>query len=71
MATDLDVAHKEAAAGGPPPMPLQEYTDKTFAILESEPAKELKEVAVGFAAMGAGAWRKSIGTILEEFHLGG
>lgn len=67
--TDLDAAHRTTR--GPPPMPLAEYTEKTFRILDTEQAKNLKEVAVGFAAMGAEAWRNSMGTILERMQLGG
>lgn len=69
VATDLDANHRLADA--PPPMPLDEFTDKTFAILDQQAAKELKEVAVGFAAMGVNAWRQSIGEILNKMHLGG
>jgi uncharacterized oxidoreductase len=68
--TQLDANHKEAA-GGYPPMPLQEYTDETFKILDSKDAKDLKEVGVGFAAMGAEAWRSSIGAVLEKLGFGG
>lgn len=69
--TDLDIAHKEVSERGPPAMSLQEYTDKTFDILEKNNANELKEVAVGFAAMGANAWRGSIGKILVDMKIGG
>ena len=52
-------------------MALDEYTDKTFEILDNNKAADLKEVAVGFAAMGADAWRGSIGKILENMKMGG
>lgn len=71
VATDLDANHKETSDKGLPAMPLDEYTDKTFEILDNNKAEELKEVAVGFAANGAGAWRGSIGQILEKMNLGG
>ncbi|KIW10283.1 hypothetical protein PV08_11245 [Exophiala spinifera] len=67
--TDLDAAHKQPDL--PPPMPLAEYTDKTFEILNGKPAKEIKEAAVGFAAMGAEAWRGAFGGFLEHMKLGG
>jgi len=43
--------HKEVSNTGPPVMPLQEYTDKTFAILDSGKASELKEVRSGLRRM--------------------
>ncbi|KAJ9623373.1 hypothetical protein H2204_011189 [Knufia peltigerae] len=69
VATDLDAAHKPTDI--PAPMPLAEYTDKTFEILNGKPATEIKEVGVGFAAMGAEAWRGAFGGILEHMKLGG
>lgn len=68
--TALDANHKEVA-GGMKPMPLQEYTDETFKILDANKAKDLKEVAVGFAAMANDAWRGSIGAILDKLGFGG
>ncbi|KPI41137.1 putative oxido DltE [Cyphellophora attinorum] len=65
VATDLDKEHKEASKGAPPPMPLEEYTDKVFEILDGSEAKELKEVGVGFAQMGVGKWREAFGPVLE------
>ena len=70
VSTELDTAHKDAA-GEMEPMPLQEYTDESFEILDNNNAKDLKEVAVGFAAMGAQAWRGSIGATLEQLGMGG
>ena len=70
VSTELDSAHREAA-GEAQPMALQEYTDKSFEILDNNDAKDLKEVAVGFAAMGADAWRGSIGAVLEQAGWGG
>ena len=53
--------------GGPEkamkPMPLKEYMDAAIAKIESG---ERKEIAVGFAEMGAGAWRKTFGGMLEK-----
>ena len=54
-----------------PAMPLPEYTEKTFEILDSADAKDVKEVAVGFAENGAKAWRGAYGPILEGMKLGG
>jgi len=69
--TELDIAHKEVSNTGPPGISLEEYTAKTFEILDGNKASELKEVAVGFAENGAKAWRGSIGAILEGMKIGG
>ena len=58
VSTDLDALHRSDNVNKP--MPLDEYTESVFEILESNKATDLKEVAVGFAAMGAEAWRNSI-----------
>ena len=47
------------------PMPLQEYMDVTMKTLEEAEAKDLKEVAVGFAEKGVSTWRGSFGKVLE------
>ena len=47
------------------PMPLDEYMDKTMATLQGADAKDLKEVATGFADMGVSTWRASFGKVLE------
>lgn len=67
--TDLDAAHKSSTNAEA--LTLQDYTDQTFEILDNNKAEDLKEVAVGFAANGAKAWRGSIGGILEAMKLGG
>ena len=46
------------------PMPLEEYMDKTMATLEGSKASELREVATGFAEMGASIWRAAFGKVL-------
>lgn len=63
--TELDDKHKEAA-GGFPAMPLQEYTNKTFDILDGKEAGELKEVGVGFADMGSKAWRGAFQPVFDQ-----
>lgn len=69
VATDLDANHR--ASNGPPPMPLEEFTDKIFEILDREQAKTLREVSVGIGAVASGAWRQAFGPILENMQLGG
>lgn len=68
--SELDVGHREkniAAQGGAEkaqkPMNQEEYLDKALVELEKE---DVREAAVGFAAMGASAWRNTFGPILEN-----
>lgn len=69
VATQLDAAHPGST--DMPAMKLQDFTDQIFEILDKNDAKDLKEVAVGFAAMGVGAWRGAFGPILEGQKIGG
>lgn len=71
VGTDLDVAHKAVSEQGPPSMALEEYTEKTFAILDGNKAGDLKEVGTGFSQNGINAWRGSIGKILDGMGIGG
>jgi short-subunit dehydrogenase involved in D-alanine esterification of teichoic acids len=50
------------------PMPLKEYMEITTAQLEKG---GLKEVSIGFAALGVTAWRNAFGPILEQFGMAG
>ena len=60
--TDLDAANRLDKVLTP--MELDDYTEQTLEILE-KPAGEIKEVAVGSAAMRAEAWRKAFDPILQ------
>jgi uncharacterized oxidoreductase len=64
VGTELDLKHKEAAAGIEP-MPLEEYTSKVMEVLESTTPAEVKEAGVGFAEMAIKAWRGAFQPILE------
>jgi short-subunit dehydrogenase involved in D-alanine esterification of teichoic acids len=46
------------------PMELDDYTRQTLEVLD-KPAREIKEAAVGGAAISAQAWRKAFDPILE------
>lgn len=70
VGTELDAAHRDAS-GGLKPMPLKDYTDGVFEILDKNEAKDLKEVAVGFATMARDAWRGAFDPILEMMGQGG
>ena len=61
--TDLDAANRM----GGNPMELDEYTQQTLKILE-KPGKEIKEAAVGFAAVVAGKWREAFDPVLKMRH---
>lgn len=64
--TELDAANR-LDKGEMKPMELDDYTEQTLAVLE-KPAAEIKEAAVGFAAMGSQAWRKTFDPILAAIH---
>jgi uncharacterized oxidoreductase len=64
--TDLDLVHKEAA-GGLPPMPLNEFTDAIFKILDGKKASEIKEFGVGLGDMASNAWRGAFQPIADQF----
>lgn len=71
--TELDLHFRERLAklqgkSGHPPMPLDEYMEKTTAILEMEGNKE---VAVGFAEVGVNTWRGAFGPVLDNFGIAG
>lgn len=57
--------------GGLRGMDLEDYTNETFQTLDSQPAKDLKEVAAGSAVGRVNAWRSSIGEMLKSSGLGG
>lgn len=78
--TDLDAHCREqtiALMGGRenwhPPMPLEEYMSQAMENLANtdENEKPLKEVSVGFGALGAGAWRGTFGPIFKQFGVEG
>jgi uncharacterized oxidoreductase len=78
--TDLDAQCREqtiALMGGRenwhPPMPLEEYISQAMEGLAKtdENGKPLKEVSVGFGALGAGAWRGTFDPIFKQFGIQG
>ncbi|KAF4636409.1 hypothetical protein G7Y89_g1677 [Cudoniella acicularis] len=75
VATELDTKFKERyieAQGGADkarvPISLEEYMAEVTGEFEKEGAKE---VAVGFAKLGADAWRGTFGPILQNFGMKG
>lgn len=68
--TALDAGHRaetvEAQGGGEKalkPMPLEAWLDTTMASFKEE---SVNEITTGFAQMGATAWRKAFGPMLEQ-----
>ncbi|KIV99567.1 uncharacterized protein PV09_08745 [Verruconis gallopava] len=48
------------------PLPMNEFVDEIFGVLDNSDAKDLKEVAVGTAVPRVKAWRDGIGAILAQ-----
>lgn len=67
--TDLDSAHKDSTSTQA--MPLKEFTEKVFEVLDGSKGENLREVGVGFSQGFIDAWRGSIGPVLQEMKLGG
>ena len=68
--TELGAEHADKLAGHTP-MPMEEFTDEVFKILDGNQAKDLKEIAAGSAVPRVNAWRSSIGEMLASSGLGG
>ncbi|KAI1776278.1 NAD(P)-binding protein [Hypoxylon cercidicola] len=76
--TGLDKEHRDmtiAMRGGPEkafqPMPLDEFVDKFFQVLEQTgPGGSIKpEIGVGFGQVGVETWRGSFGKVYEQMGL--
>jgi uncharacterized oxidoreductase len=50
---------------------LEQYLDETFNTLDNNEAKDIKEIAAGYAVPRVQAWRSSIGEILKNSGMGG
>lgn len=65
--TDLGRTQKVSMEShGVPPMPMDEFVNDIFKILDSSEAKDLKEVAGGSAVARSQAWRDAYGPILAK-----
>ncbi|KAK5163563.1 uncharacterized protein LTR77_010512 [Saxophila tyrrhenica] len=53
------------------PLPMEDFVEEVFEVLEKNAAKDLKEVAAGSAVGRVEAWRSGIGGILSSTGLGG
>lgn len=63
--TELGLEHRDLVKGTTP-MPLKEFEDEIFKILDAQKAGELKEVSAGTGVARVEAWRSGIGKILEQ-----
>jgi uncharacterized oxidoreductase len=68
--TEIDVGYRHVL-GGLKPMPLADFTNEIFGVLDGNEAKDLKEIAAGSAVGRVDAWRSSIGEMLVSTGLGG
>jgi uncharacterized oxidoreductase len=66
--TELGPEHKEMLRNVKG-MALDEYVDETFQILDSTPAKELKEVAAGSGRERAEAWASGVRPLMNKMWL--
>lgn len=64
---ELAVPHVQTGftKGIPGGMALEDFTDRMFDTLAAKPAKEIKEAGLAFGKVGADAWRKAFGPMLE------
>jgi uncharacterized oxidoreductase len=70
VSTDLTVAFQDQLKGAKA-LTLQQFLDEIFGTLDSNEAKDLKEVAAGTAVDRSNAWRSSIGELLKNSGMGG
>lgn len=68
--TELVAEHADKVANLTP-MPMEEFTDEVFKVLDGNQAKDLKEIAAGSAVPRVNAWRSSIGEMLASSGMGG
>ena len=67
VATELDAKHRSSLMK---PLPLEEYTEETFKILDGNEAKKLREVGVGTAKTRAETWRGAMEPVWRGYGLG-
>lgn len=63
--TELGAEHKHLFASATP-MPLQEFEDEIFKILDGTKAEALKEVTAGGGTPRVDAWRSGVGKVLAQ-----
>ena len=66
VATELDAKHRSPMMK---PMPLEEYTEETFKVLDGHEAKKLKEVGVGTAKTRVDTWRAAMEPVWKGYGL--
>lgn len=70
IATALVDEHKDKLKNAPA-LPLDQFTDEIFKVLDGNQAKDLKELAAGTAVPRVDVWRNSVGEMLAKNGLGG
>ena len=68
--TELGAEHADKLAGLKP-MPMEDFNNDVFKMLEENEAKDLKEIAAGTAQPRVDAWRRGIGEMLVSSGMGG
>ena len=68
--TELGAEHADKLTGATP-MPMEEFTNDIFKILDGSQAKDLTEISAGTGQPRVDAWRSGIGPMLVSMGLGG
>lgn len=63
--TELGMEHRELVKGATP-MPMGEFEDAVFVILDGTEVEQLKEVSAGTGVDRVRAWRDGVGKVLEK-----
>lgn len=70
VATEFVSEHGDRSSKAPKPMPLDEFTDAIFNVLDNNEGKNLKEVGAGGGVAAIDAWRGSLGKMMESQGIG-
>ena len=66
VATEIDAKHRSPVMK---PMPLEQYTEETFMVLDETEAKKLKEIGVGTAKTRVDTWRAAMEPVWTGYGL--
>ena len=70
--TEIDMGHRDQLKNSlPTPLPLSDFTNDIFKVLDNNQAKDLKEISAGSGVGRVEAWRGSIGKNFLDQGLGG
>ena len=68
--TELGAEHADLVKGLKP-LPMEEFVEEVFGVLDADDGREAKEIAPGSAGPRVKAWRDGIGSVLFSSGLGG